>query len=230
MAKATITAPIVRHGTGRRLPLTGPIRAGHWSRFTEPIQRLSGPNVPKGPDGSGRMAGRWAARIPYNSFDRDTSNRGPKPLSSVQADEHTRHITLTDVDLPMTPDTPERISRRRLLALGAITGGGLRRDCGGRLLARSVDDRLELRSGPECRAICARRGRPERRNAERIRRAGGLHEPSHAPAPSSAPTVDHDAHAKAVVDRFLGGEGATCRARATSRLSRRWTATRRSSS
>ena len=37
----------------------------------------------------------------------------------------------------------------------------------------------------------------------------GSHEPSHAPSASPPPAVDHDANAKAGVDRFLGGEGAT---------------------
>ena len=32
---------------------------------------------------------------------------------------------------------------------------------------------------------------------------------NHSQAPGASPAVDHDAHAKAVVDRFLGGEGAS---------------------
>src|SRR4051812_35988817 len=43
----------------------------------------------------------------------------------VRMDEHTRPPSVTDVEWPMTPDALEPISRRRLLALGAITGGGL---------------------------------------------------------------------------------------------------------
>ena len=50
---------------------------------------------------------------------------------------------------------------------------------------------------------------------------------SHGPEPStgaSSPSIDHDANAKAVVERFLGGEAAVLDG-ATSRSSRDSTAT-----
>ena len=115
---------------------------------------------------------------------------------------------MTDVELPTTPDSLERISRRRLLALGAITGGGLVATavaaCSPAASTTGWSYGPVLSAGPAAAASAPPSIAPSASVAP-----SSSHDPSHAPSASSAPTTDHDAHAKAAVDRFLGGEGAT---------------------
>jgi manganese oxidase len=114
---------------------------------------------------------------------------------------------VTDVETPMTPDALERISRRRLLALGAITGGGLVATAVAACSPAASTTGWTygpLLSGAPAAAVPSAAAPSAPASA-----APGSHEPSHPPAASAPPTADHDAHAKAAVDRFLGGEGAT---------------------
>ena len=115
---------------------------------------------------------------------------------------------MTDVELPTTPDPLERIGRRRLLALGAITGGGLVATavaaCSPAASAPGWSFGPVVSAGPAAAASAPAASAPSASVA-----LSTSHDPSHAPAASSAPAGDHDAQAKAAVDRFLGGEGAT---------------------
>jgi FtsP/CotA-like multicopper oxidase with cupredoxin domain len=101
-----------------------------------------------------------------------------------------------------------RLTRRRLLSRGVLAGGGL--------VAATIaactpaSTKPGWTAGPALGAGAAASASPLA-SAEPSAPASAepSHEASHSPAPSgSADPVDHDAHAKAVVDRFLAGEGA----------------------
>jgi FtsP/CotA-like multicopper oxidase with cupredoxin domain len=101
-----------------------------------------------------------------------------------------------------------RLTRRRLLSRGVLAGGGL--------VAATIaactpaSTKPGWTAGPALGAGAAASASPLA-SAEPSAPASAepSHEASHSPAPSgSADPVDHDANAKAVVDRFLAGEGA----------------------
>jgi FtsP/CotA-like multicopper oxidase with cupredoxin domain len=100
-----------------------------------------------------------------------------------------------------------RMSRRRLLSAGALAGGGL---VATTLAACAPAARSAAWTyGPSAGAGAAASSTPGP-SAAPSASADASHEASHSPTPSgSADPVDHDANAKAVVDRFLGGEGAS---------------------
>jgi FtsP/CotA-like multicopper oxidase with cupredoxin domain len=121
--------------------------------------------------------------------------------------------------LPVTPVDPEptieaalerRLTRRRLLRSGALAGGGL--------VAATIaactpaSSRPSWVPGPTLGAAASAppvASAAPSAAASPAASAEASHEASHSPAPSgSADPVDHDANAKAAVDRFLGGEGA----------------------
>jgi FtsP/CotA-like multicopper oxidase with cupredoxin domain len=115
---------------------------------------------------------------------------------------------VTDVETHTTPDALEPISRRRLLALGAITGGGLVATAVAACSPAASTTGWTygpVRSAAPAAAVPSAAVPPAPASVA----PGGSHEPSHVPAASAPPTADHDAHAKTAVDRFLGGEGAT---------------------
>ncbi len=105
-------------------------------------------------------------------------------------------------------DRRDTITRRTLLAVGAATGGGL--------VATAL---------AACTPAAGAAGwtfppvRPEASGLAAATAAAPSASPSTAPSPSpahdhepqasGAPSTDHDANAKAAVDRFLGGEGAS---------------------
>ena len=104
----------------------------------------------------------------------------------------------------------EALSRRTLLRVagGGARGGRRRRVCSGRRQQGDVDVPAGQyqRARPVCRSEWVRSpirvsiGRCVRRAVDEPRSVGVTASPS-------APAMDHDANAKAVVDRFLGGEG-----------------------
>ena len=110
---------------------------------------------------------------------------------------------------PMDDALAARLTRRRLLRSGILTGGGL--------LAATIAactptaGRPTWTTGPTLGAGAAASAPPAPSASVAPSAStdpGASHEPSHSPGPSGAPGVDHDANAKAAVDRFLGGEGA----------------------
>ena len=122
--------------------------------------------------------------------------------------------------LPVTPLDPEptteaalerQLTRRRLLRSGALAGGGL--------IAATIAACTPASSRPSWvpgPTLGAAASAPPAASpapsgaASSAPSAEASHEASHSPAPSgSADTVDHDANAKAAVDRFLAGEGAS---------------------
>ena len=104
-----------------------------------------------------------------------------------------------------------RLTRRRLLSRGVLAGGGL--------VAATIaactpaSTKPGWTPGPTLGAAAA--SAPPASAAPSAApsasaSAEASHEASHSPAPSaSGGPVDHDANAKAVVERFLGGEGAS---------------------
>jgi len=114
---------------------------------------------------------------------------------------------VTDIEPPTTSDAQEPISRRRLLALGAITGGGLVATA---VAACSPAATPVWTYGPRPSALPSPAAvAPSAGAPSASVEPTGSHDPSHAPSASASPMADHDANAKAVVDRFLGGEGAS---------------------
>ena len=122
--------------------------------------------------------------------------------------------------LPVTPLDPEptteaalerQLTRRRLLRSGALAGGGL--------IAATIAACTPASSRPSWvpgPTLGAAASAPPAASpapsgaASSAPSAEASHEASHSPAPSgSADPVDHDANAKAAVDRFLAGEGAS---------------------
>src|SRR4051794_22006356 len=152
---------------------------------------------------------------------------GLGPLSSVRRREHTRR-NVTDIDAPTTAGRSERMTRRRLLTLGALTGGGLVATAVAACTTPASTTGWTL--GPALGAAPAapacgpspppvpptgwppgpalgaapppRPPPPPAAPASVAPSVPGSHDPSHAPAASSGPPADHDAHAKAAVDRF----------------------------
>ncbi|MFL5673666.1 MAG: multicopper oxidase family protein [Chloroflexota bacterium] len=115
---------------------------------------------------------------------------------------------MTDIDAPTTAGRSERMTRRRLLTLGALTGGGLVATAVAACTTPASTTGWTL--GPALGvAPSAPAATPPAAPASVAPSVPGSHDPSHAPAASSGPPADHDAHAKAAVDRFLGGESST---------------------
>jgi FtsP/CotA-like multicopper oxidase with cupredoxin domain len=112
----------------------------------------------------------------------------------------------------VAPEMPAKrpLSRRGLLRAGVLTGGGL--------VAVAVAACAPAATGPRWTFGPALSSPGAVGLASPTPAASAPHEhasaaasPGTSPAPSGsgAPSVDHDAHAKAAVDRFLGGEAAT---------------------
>jgi FtsP/CotA-like multicopper oxidase with cupredoxin domain len=106
---------------------------------------------------------------------------------------------------------PAPISRRRLLSIGAMAGGGLVATA---LAACAPAARSAGWSyGPGLAAGSAAPAPTDGAPAPTGSPAASAeptHAASHSPTPgASGDPVDHDANAKAVVERFLGGEGAS---------------------
>ena len=124
----------------------------------------------------------------------------------------------------------ETISRRSLLAVGAAAGGGLM----AATLAACAPAASAAWTFPPARAEAPGAAAPSAAPSAAASAAPSA-APSdsahvHDPSASGAPSTDHDANAKAVVDRFLGGEGAhDAGHRQPAARSRRSTATPRSS-
>jgi FtsP/CotA-like multicopper oxidase with cupredoxin domain len=104
----------------------------------------------------------------------------------------------------------ETISRRSLLAVGAAAGGGL---MAATLAACAPAGAAAAWTFPPARAEVPG---PAATPAAPSAAASAATSPApsdaahvHDPSASGAPSTDHDANAKAVVDRFLGGEGAS---------------------
>ena len=114
------------------------------------------------------------------------------------------HSTPTTIDAPAP-----RLTRRGLLRAGALTGGGL---VAASIAACTPGGTGSTWSMGPTLAPAAASSSPGA-SAAPSAAPGASHDPSHSPAPSAAPSaspmVDHDAIAKAAVDRFLGGEAAT---------------------
>ena len=105
----------------------------------------------------------------------------------------------------------DRMTRRRLLSVGALAGGGLVATA---IAACSPAARSAgWTYGPVAAAGSAAPAPTEAPAASAAPSAAASPDPSHemspAPGASEVPATDHDANAKAVVDRFLGGEGAS---------------------
>ena len=100
-----------------------------------------------------------------------------------------------------------RLTRRRLLSRGVLAGGGL--------VAATIAACTPAASKPGWTAgptlgAAAPSEAPASAAPSPAASAAPSHDASHSPTPSaSGGAVDHDANAKAVVDRFLGGEGAS---------------------
>jgi manganese oxidase len=109
------------------------------------------------------------------------------------------------------PETQEgaRLTRRGLLRAGALTGGGLVAATIAACTPTGAGSRWSL--GPSLPAA-GTSASPAASAAASVAPSPS-HDASHAPAPSAAPSAspaaDHDANAKAAVDRFLGGEAGT---------------------
>jgi FtsP/CotA-like multicopper oxidase with cupredoxin domain len=110
---------------------------------------------------------------------------------------------------PLAASLAQPMSRRNLLRAGALTGGGL---VAVAVAACTPAAGPTWTFGPGLAANAsptspAGSAVPAVTPSAGAAASAGM---SHAPAPSAGPTsADHDAHAKAVVDRFLGGEAAT---------------------
>ena len=104
----------------------------------------------------------------------------------------------------------ETISRRSLLAVGAAAGGGL---MAATLAACAPAGAAAAWTFPPARAevpgAAATPAVPSAAASAAVSPAPSDAEHVHDPSASGAPSTDHDANAKAVVDRFLGGEGAS---------------------
>jgi manganese oxidase len=105
------------------------------------------------------------------------------------------------------PPAGQDLSRRSLLRAGALTGGGL---VAAALAACTPAAGPTWTFGPAIGAAGATAAPPapsaQPSTVPAPAASAGM---SHAPTGSAAPTTDHDANAKAVVGRFLGGEAAT---------------------
>jgi FtsP/CotA-like multicopper oxidase with cupredoxin domain len=106
---------------------------------------------------------------------------------------------------------PAPISRRRLLSIGALAGGGLVATavaaCAPAARSAGWSYGPGLAAGSAAPAPTDGAAAPSGSPAAS---AEPTHGASHSPAPgASGDPVDHDANAKAVVERFLGGEGAS---------------------
>ncbi|HYH91920.1 MAG TPA: multicopper oxidase domain-containing protein [Candidatus Saccharimonadales bacterium] len=124
----------------------------------------------------------------------------------------TMQTAFMDTTTPPTPDTIDdgilqrSLTRRRLLRAGALTGTGL--------IATAVAAcATPARGGWTTVSAAASPAAPaagsQSPSAAPSASDGMSHTPAPSVEPSASPTVDHDANAKAVVDRFLGGEAAT---------------------
>ena len=113
------------------------------------------------------------------------------------------------------PVKPSELTRRGFLRAAAVTGTGLVA-VGVAACAPAVTG-PGWSYGPSLAPAAASSPSPGAPSA-----APSMDHASAAPssAPSGAPAMDHDANALAVVERFLGGEGASLPGRATSRSSR----------
>ena len=116
-------------------------------------------------------------------------------------------ITTDPTDHSSEPPTERVLSRRSLLRAGALTGGGL---VAVTLAACAPAAGPTWTFGPAIGAAGATAAPPapsaQPSTVAAPAASAGM---SHAPTGSAAPTTDHDAKAKAVVARFLGGEAAT---------------------
>src|SRR3954452_3519453 len=120
--------------------------------------------------------------------------------------------TLPTLD-PLTPPSPSSMdgamTRRGLLRAGVLTGGGL--------VAMAVAACAEPAGvgwtlGPTATSgvAAAASPKPAGSTAPSVDPSPASAAMSHAPAASAGPpATDHDANAKAGVDRFLGGESAS---------------------
>ncbi len=109
---------------------------------------------------------------------------------------------------PITTQLDRTLTRRGLLRAGALTGGGL---VAVALAACAPPTGATWTFGPGSSAGAAApsgRASSTAGTASAAPSAVASGHPSPAPTASGAP-VDHDANAKAAVDRFLGGEAAT---------------------
>ena len=104
----------------------------------------------------------------------------------------------------------EKISRRSLLAVGAAAGGGL---VAATLAACTPAAATAGWTFPPARSAvpgaAATPVAPSTAASAAASAAPSASAHAHDPSASGAPSADHDANAKAVVDRFLGGEGAS---------------------
>ncbi|HEY4188833.1 MAG TPA: multicopper oxidase domain-containing protein, partial [Candidatus Limnocylindrales bacterium] len=103
-------------------------------------------------------------------------------------------------------DPRETITRRSLLAAGAVAGGGL--------VATTLAACTPAAASAGWTFPPAKSEVPGAATPSAAATAVASAAPSdaahvHDPSASGAPSTDHDANAKAVVDRFLGGEGAS---------------------
>jgi FtsP/CotA-like multicopper oxidase with cupredoxin domain len=100
----------------------------------------------------------------------------------------------------------ETITRRTLLAVGAVTGGGLVATALAACTpAAGAAGWTFPPARPEASGLAAATAAPPTASPATAPSPSHAHEPS----ASGAPSTDHDANAKAAVDRFLGGEGAS---------------------
>jgi FtsP/CotA-like multicopper oxidase with cupredoxin domain len=113
------------------------------------------------------------------------------------------------------PSLPARtiLTRRNLLRAGASTGGGIVAATLAACTTPAVGGWTTVSSGIPSAPTGSGAPSPAA-PAPSASAPSGSHGTEHSAAPSTAPSgspaaVDHDAHAKAVVDRFLGGEGKT---------------------
>ncbi len=109
------------------------------------------------------------------------------------------------------PSLDRAMSRRGLLRAGALTGGGL---VVAAVAACTPSGRATWTFGPQQPIAAAAPGPSAPASAAAVAPSAEPSHGSHAPEPSatagaSGAPIDHDSHAKAAVDRFLGGEGAT---------------------
>ncbi len=103
-------------------------------------------------------------------------------------------------------DRRETITRRTLLAVGAATGGGLVATALAACTpAAGAAGWTFPPARPEAPGLAAATAAPPTASPATAPSPAHAHEPS----ASGAPSTDHDANAKAAVDRFLGGEGAS---------------------
>ncbi|MEA2653800.1 MAG: hypothetical protein QOI37_1027 [Chloroflexota bacterium] len=149
-------------------------------------ERPSGWIGTSGPDATGRAAHRGAGGGP----DTMAMDGSPNPTA-----------------LPATTDTLDRpLTRRGLLRVGALTGGGL---VAVAVAACAPRTGSAWTLGPAMSPSTLASTVPVASVTPTAATASGGAVMSHAPSGSVAPGVDHDAAAKAVVARFLAGEAAT---------------------